>query len=45
MKVLISKDKKTNKQACKYQAADGLVFTKKEHCQFYESKWMWKKEF
>ena len=44
MKVIISYDKKTGKQTNKYKSADGLVFDVKEHCIFYENKWM-RKEF
>lgn len=41
MKIIIFKDKK-GKQVVKYKAADGLVFERKEHCVFYERKYMWK---
>ena len=37
MKIIISKNKKA-----KYKSADGLIFDKKEHCLFYESKYMWR---
>ncbi len=39
MKIIITKDK-NGKQVNKYQAADGLIFSVKEHCIFYENKWM-----
>lgn len=38
MKLLICKNGKT-----KYKAEDGLAFEKKEHCEFYERKYMSKK--
>lgn len=41
MKVIIAKDK-NGKQINKYKAADGLVFNRKDHCEFYEEKHMWK---
>jgi hypothetical protein len=43
MKVILQKTKK-GKIVCKYKAADGLIFEKKEHCIFYESKYMWRKK-
>lgn len=39
MKILLYKSGKV-----KYMSKDGLVFSKKEHCIFYEQKHMWKKE-
>ena len=41
MKVIIAKDK-NGKQINKYKAADGLIFDRKDHCEFYEAKHMWK---
>ena len=38
MRVIITK--KTKK--VKYKAADGLIFDNKEHCLFYERKYMWR---
>lgn len=37
MKILITKSGKY-----KYKAADGLVFDRKDHCEFYEKKHMWR---
>lgn len=41
MKIIITKDK-NGKQINKYKAADGLVFERKDHCEFYERTYMWK---
>ena len=41
MKIIISKDK-NGKQIVKYKSADGLIFDRKNHCEFYEDKHMWK---
>ena len=41
MKIIISKDK-NGKQIIKYKAADGLIFDRKNHCEFYENKYMWR---
>lgn len=41
MKVVFLKNKK-GKVTCKYQARDGLVFSKKEFCEMYETKYMWR---
>ena len=40
MKVLFCKNGKI-----KYKSADGLVFSNKEYCIFYEQKYMWRKEY
>ena len=40
MKVLFCKNGKI-----KYKSADGLVFSNKEYCIFYERKYMWRKEY
>lgn len=41
MKIKIIK-KKNGKMETKYIANDGLEFKNKEHCIFYENKYMWR---